>query len=171
MEKIKNYFIVQYHDNMGELRFPNGFEEHLKELMPEYDLVKCYSKSCRTSILMKQMRCYGWSELKRPVEWNDPRLTSHTPNFKLQEIIHPIMMDWEKIRLIVKDDMMVGVMLDDLLNCHFSDKEASFYYEEHSILPYDGYVYDSTSDNNGAGYKERELNRYLICLPYNHNLW
>ncbi len=39
------------------------------------------------------------------------------------------------------------------------------------LLPYQGHVYDSTSDNNGNGYKEREWYKYLVCLPYNHTLW
>lgn len=68
-----------------------------------------------------------------------------------------IIFNVEQNRLILKDGLVAGVLVG--------------YYSVEYILPYMGYVYDSTSDNNGAGYKEREWSKYLICLPFSHTLW
>lgn len=209
---MRKILFTKYHEKMGKLIFPAGFEAHLKSLMPEYDdrevyvrddngkYIKKYTDySCRrkADIIEKQMRCYGWSDdLKNPVEWDDPRLTSQTPDCALQRRIHPVASicgeikrdvfegyeiinsleiakyrtetDWKALRLIIRDNMMVGVALSE--DCLYIGENIEYIRGQY-ILPYSRYIYYSASDNNGAGYKERNWYRYLVCLPYNHNLW
>lgn len=178
---IKIISITQYDREMGEIRFPNGFEEHLNKLVYEYDeasLTRYVELSLwnsmqesRAQSFAQQMRCFGWSEFAQTIEWDDPRLVAETPDEELQESIHPLTVDSDRIRLILKKNMVVGVVLNSTLG-HYMSGEASYYLmKDKFILPYDKYIYSSTSDNNGAGYKERDWYRYLICLPYNHNLW
>lgn len=137
----------------------------------EDDSLRNRIQESRIKSIAQQMRCFGWSEFKRPVEWDDPCLVSEKPNDELQRMIHPIMMGLDHIRLIVKENMVVGVVLEDTVGyCHSGEDYYSLT-EENYILPYHEYVYLSTSDNNGSGYKERDWHKYLICLPYNHNFW
>ena len=115
--------ITQYHRGMGKICFPNGFEEHLKSMAYDYDedlllhnedgSLRNHTQEARIKSITQQMRCFGWSEFKRPVEWDDPCLVSEKPNYELQSKIHPITMDREHIRLIVKENMVVGVVLED----------------------------------------------------------
>ena len=182
MGTMKHISLMQYADKMGTLRFPDGFEAHLKKFASEYagyvsDLsdaegpIRLHLQECRVANITRQLRCYGWSEFKRPVEWNDPRLVAEKPDPELQRMIQPIMAKRDNIRLIVKENMVVGVALEDAIGYLRSDDDYFYLTEDHYLFPYYGFVYSSTSDNNGAGYKERDWHRYLICLPYNHNLW
>ena len=61
--------------------------------------------------------------------------------------------------LIVHGDTLVGILVEDdngrEVPC-FADERVCTYYAQ---------------DNNGAGYKERDWYRYLICLPADHTLW
>lgn len=161
--------------------FPNGFEEHLKKLVYEYNekfinyneggLLWNPIQESHVKSIAQQMRCFGWSEFKRPVEWDDPRLVAEKPDCELQQNIHSIMTDRDHMRQIMKKNMMVGVVLEGIVG-YYNSCENHYYFKENDyILPYCGYVYSSTSDNNGAGYKEHDWYKYLVCLPYNHNLW
>ena len=66
-------------------------------------------------------------------------------HIKLQEV--------SDIQLIVKDDLLVGILLKDhnnrLVPC-FADEGVCTYYDQ---------------ENNGAGYKTRTENVYLMCAP------
>lgn len=173
--------IMPYLSDMGEISFPSGFEEHLKKLANEYEdnslnheadrLIWDESKEFHFQSIPAQMRCFGWSERERPVEWDDPRLVSENPDPELQEIIHPLMMEKDERRLIVKEKIIVGVALSSTIGLFNSGDHCYQLMEDHCILPYHGYVSSSSSDNNGSGYKTRDWYTYLICLPYNHNLW
>lgn len=176
--------LVEYSEDMGPLHLPEGFEEHLKglrfdynkamqiEAMKDDDECDLFSVRLRySSRIVRQMHCYGWADNKDLVEWDDPRLVAEEPDPDLKRQIKPITLDKDEIRLIVKDHMVVGVMLSSFIGWHKTENTSYTVMEDEPILPYCGYVYDSTSDNNGAGYKKREWYRYLICLPKNHNLW
>ena len=74
---------------------------------------------------------------------------------------HAVYQRWS---VIVKDDMVVGVA------CNKYDDDGQVIGKK-PLLPYQRFVYTSTSDNNGSGNKERDWYKYLVCLPYNHTLW
>ena len=69
--------------------------------------------------------------------------------------------------IINKDGIIVGFVIK---NYRFIDGNIEET-ENEIILPYQRYCYDVSSDNNGAGYKERKWYKYLICLPDEHKLW
>lgn len=184
MGTMKHILLTQYHERMGAIHFPDGFEAHLKKLVSDYEqelpaageaiedgLFRSYLLEYRVKNIVQQMRCYGWTEYERPVKWDDPRLVAETPDPELQKKIQPLMTNRDSIRLIVKENMVVGVTLEDAVGYSHSGDDYFYLTKELCILPNCRYVSSSTSDNNGAGYKERDWYKYLICLPYNHNLW
>ncbi len=181
MAETKQISLTQYHEKMGDIRFPDGFEAHLKKLVYEYDsdsvdnnddgLLRGCIKESYVKSITQQMRCYGWSEYNKPVEWNDPRLVAEKPDPELQRKICPIMSGRDNIRLVTKENMVVGVALESAVAYYHSGEDYFYLKEDRCIFPYQGYIFSSTSDNNGAGYKQRDWYRYLVCLPYNHNLW
>lgn len=137
--------IMQYQDSFGAIRWQEGFEQELAGRSVE-----------------EQMRCYALTEHS---------LLTDVPYSELEEKIrehvyyrigtHAVYDSWTAI---VKDGLVVGVAYNDY-------GEYGRIIGKKPLMPYRGYVYDSTSDNNGSGYKERDWYKYLVCLPYNHTLW
>lgn len=103
----------------------------------------------------EQLHCYGWSKLMSLTE---------VPYTELEDYINAKRWEYSYLEpvkntcLILRDGLVVGVVV------------VSGPHREY-ILPYKGYVYASTSDNNGAGYKETEWSKYLVCLPFSHTMW
>ncbi|MCD8118687.1 MAG: hypothetical protein LUE29_04270 [Lachnospiraceae bacterium] len=112
-----------------------------------------FEKEIEGKAIPEQLHCYGLSKFKGLTNIPYNELESHIKEEHLEDYVEPV----EQNRLILMDGLVVGVLVG--------------YYPVEYILPYMGYVYDSSSDNNGAGYKEREWSKYLICLPFSHTLW
>lgn len=120
--------IVPYEESFGTFTFPEGFEETLKGLSIEQQMDRYRLTMSRLDAMT------GWRE----------RATSRW-HIKLQEV--------KDIQLIVKDDLLVGILVEDhtkrLVPC-FADEGVCTYYD---------------AENNGAGYKTREDYVYLLCVP------
>ncbi len=136
-----DYELTEYREEMGEIRLQDGF---IRELQ---------GKS-----IPEQLHCYGWSKLKKLTEIPYTELEEYIKADHDEDYVSPLQND----RLIVKDGLVVGVVI--------GYDVPGFTHAEY-ILPYGGYIYDSSSDNNGAGYKERDWWKHLVCLPYSHTLW
>ena len=139
--------VFEYNENFGSISFQDGFE---KELVGKD--------------IEKQIHCFAWTtvydlcsvpykELESTI-LNNEYYKSNTEPASLNNIIS-------------KDDTIVGFVIK---NYRFNDGHIEET-DNDTILPYQGYCYDISSDNNGAGYKERKWYKYLICLPYDHQLW
>ena len=139
--------IFEYNESFGSVNFQDGFE---KELIGKN--------------IDRQIRCFAWTtvydlcsvpykELESTIKDNE-YYKSQTEPASLNNIIN-------------KDGIIVGFVIK---NYRFIDgnREET---ENEIILPYQRYCYDVSSDNNGAGYKERKWYKYLICLPDEHKLW
>ncbi len=99
----------------------------------------------------EQLRCYGWMEDRRMMDVPFREAEAYIRQQGWESSVSPV----QSSRIILMDGLVAGVRLWNGIR----------------ILPYQGYAYDSDSDNNGAGYKEREYYEYLICLPFEHTLW
>ncbi len=137
----------EYNESFGSVNFQDGFE---KELVGKG--------------IDKQIHCFAWTtvydlcsvpykELESTIK-NNEYYKSNTEPASLHNIIN-------------KDGAIVGFVIKNyrFVDGHIEETEND------TILPYQGYCYDVSSDNNGAGYKERKWYKYLICLPCNHQLW
>ena len=178
-KQIKVY-LCNYNEEMGEIEYPEGFEEQLKKFsiepftshfdkgFKEDDAINIIdAMTLIESNINNQMRCFGWSKVKNIPQWDDERYYSETPDNSLIEYIEPLVQDRDHIHLIMKDGIIVGVVIEGIRS--FGDVKVI---DTNSILfPGQGYIYDSSSDNNGAGYKTRKWYKYLVCLPHNHTLW
>lgn len=137
--------IMEYQETFGKINFQDGFLESLK------------GKS-----IAEQIRCYALTEFL---------FLTTIPYTALEDLIkqqafylnqtHAVYSYW---KAIVKDDIVVGFAYPEY-------GEYGKIIDYIPLLPYRGYVFDTTSDNNGAGYKERDWYEYLICLPENHSFW
>jgi len=121
--------IVLYEERFGKFTFPEGFEETLKGLSIEQQMDRYRLTMSRTDAMT------GWRER-----------TLHQWYVRLGAV--------SDVRaLIVKDDLLVGIMIEDHngreVPC-FADEGVCTYYDE---------------ENNGAGYKTRIDNVYLVCVP------
>ncbi|MCD7807310.1 MAG: hypothetical protein LUH19_08230 [Lachnospiraceae bacterium] len=112
-----------------------------------------FEKEIEGKGIAEQLHCYGWSKFENLTRIPYTELEAHIRAERLENYVEP----FQENRLIMQDGLVVGVLVG--------------YYRVKYILPYMGYVYASSSDNNGAGYKEREWSKYLICLPLSHTLW
>lgn len=123
--------IVPYEESFGTFTFPEGFEQTLKGLTIEEQMNRYRLSMSRTDAMT------GWRER-----------TYGTWYVKLDAV--------RDVRaLIVKDDTLVGIMLEDHNNREvpcFADCGVCTYYDE---------------ENNGAGYKTRQDYVYLLCVPEN----
>ena len=121
--------IEAYQEQFGEFTFPEGFLESLQGLSIEEQMNRYrttgYSKFVSTGYGSRTME-YGYRKLEE---------------------------DSDVKALIVKDDILIGVIMSDAWNCEvpcFAEKKICTYY---------------ASDNNGAGYKERINYAWLLCVP------
>lgn len=141
---------LEYQASFGPVCWQEGYEQELAGLSVE-----------------AQWRCYAVTEYKT---------LTKVPYRELEQAIRessvytagtmPVPERWYAV---MKDGVMVGAGRDA-----YARDEMTGQWEvsgQKTLLPYEGYVYETTSDNNGAGYKEREWYRYLICLPSDHTLW
>lgn len=123
--------VIKYEENWGEILFPTGFEEMLKGLSME-EQINCFRTSSR-----RTHSATGFAS--RTVEDGYKRLEE----------------DPDVQGVIVKDNMIVGVMMNDAWNrtvpCLPEQRVCTYY----------------ASDNNGAGYKERIDYTWLLCVPGN----
>lgn len=142
--QIKSF---EYNESFGSVSFQDGFE---KELVGKG--------------IDKQIHCFAWTTIHS---------LCSVPYKELESIIKEN--DYYKSNtepasfsnIIIKDDIIVGFVIK-----HYHLNEGRIEgTENETILPYQGYCYDVSSDNNGAGYKERKWYKYLICLPCDHQLW
>jgi len=132
---------IEYNEAFGPVKFQEGFEQELKGRSIE-----------------EQIHCYGWSvdiSNTKPYQTIE-QLCEEDPWWRKH--IEPA----KRGTPIVRDGLVVGFRVE---TC-FRDDGDYFY-----ILPYEGYRYDCSEDNNGAGYKTRYWYKYLICLPFDHKLW
>ena len=141
---------LEYQETFGPICWQEGYEQELAGKSAE-----------------EQWRCYAVTEY---------RALTKVPYRELEQAIRessvytagtmPVPERWYAV---MKDGVMVGAGRDT-----YARDEMTGQWEvagQKTLLPYEGYVYETTSDNNGAGYKEREWYRYLICLPADHTLW
>lgn len=96
-------------------------------------------------LIEQQLRCYVWSESSELLDVDCRDIERHCE----------------------KDGYVVGVAVDS----NYLDESGQRCFGSRYIMPYERYCYDTTSDNNGAGYKETDGYRYLICLPADHSLF
>jgi len=146
-----SYELVEYRETFGPVRWQAGFEEELKGLSIE-----------------AQAGLYAWSKrailAKEDVSYKDIEALVESGEIS-RDALEPIQKDQ---RLIVRDGLVVGVALDEW---KFDLETVQCTRHDLYILPYGRYVYNHTSDNNGAGYKETDWYKYLVCLPAGHELW
>ena len=142
--------ITEYREEYGKIEWQEGFAAELEGLTVEEQL-RCYAFT--TYAYLKNIPYYAVEE--------EIRREGCMP-----EEIECIADRWYAV---VRDGIVVGFAYDnyayneDTLQWEYTGKKA--------VLPYGKYMYDSTSDNNGSGYKTREWYKYLICLPREHTLW
>ena len=134
--------IIQYQETFGPVRWQEGFEQELAGRTPE-----------------EQRRCYALTERRClcDVPYRQVEETARREGWKLE----PVSDRWS---VIMKEDTVAGFAYSVYRGL---DRGI----EKKPLLPYGGYVYDSTSDNNGSGYKTRDWYKYLVCLPCDHGLW
>ena len=120
--------IVSYEPSFGEVKLPEGFAELLHGRTIE-----------------EQMACYRTTFSHRTTQtgWRERRFTDITVRIEKDSAV---------TALIVKGDLLVGVMVKD-----HNGREVPCLAEEGVCTYY-------ACDNNGAGYKERIDNTYLICV-------
>ena len=120
--------IVPYEEKFGTFTFPEGFEETLKGLSIEEQMGRYRLSMSRTDAMT------GWRE-RTHGRWY---------------------LGLDKVRdvqgLIVKDDLLVGILLID-----HNGREVSCFADECVCTYYD-------EENNGAGYKTRADYVYLLCV-------
>lgn len=121
--------IVMYEENFGTAEFPAGFAETLTGLSIEEQ-----TGHFRTTT-STQLANTGWSSRSYNSRY---RRLEEDPDVKA---------------IIVKDDLIVGVMLSD------DSGQMTPCLPEHRVCTY------YASDNNGAGYKTRIDYTYLVCVP------
>ena len=120
--------IIPYEEQFGAYTFPDGFEETLKGLSIEEQMDRYRLSMSRTDGMT------GWRER-----------TSGMWYVQLDRV--------SDVRaLIVKDDLLVGIMLVD-----HNGREVPCFAEERVCTYYD-------EENNGAGYKTRADYVYLFCV-------
>jgi len=123
--------IVNYEESFGTFTFPEGFEDTLKGKTIEEQMARYRLSMSRTDAMT------GWRER-----------TTGMWYVGLHEV--------SDVRaLIVKDDMLVGIMLTNHAGREvpcFADECVCTYYDE---------------ENNGAGYKTRADHVYLLCVAEN----
>ena len=142
--------ILEYQDSFGEPRWQEGF---IKELTGRP--------------LEEQLRCFAFTKYFSLTETPYQDLEKKIRERSLYlEGTNPISEHWY---VIVKNGMIVGVAHDEY--AFDEDSMQWIVTGQETVLPYQGYVYDTSSDNNGSGYKERDWYKYLVCLPYDHTLW
>jgi len=137
---------IPYEEKYGAFTLPEGFAAELQGLT-----------------ISRQARCYAWAEESivglygKTLDFRAlaAYCAEHTDKRKYLEPLR------ENETLIVKDGIVVGVSMPSHGSCGEPDK----------YFPGDRYCYDSDSDNNGAGYKERNYYKYLVCLPAEHTFW
>ena len=142
--------ILEYQESFGKIEWQEGFAQEL---------------AGRT--IEEQLRCFAFTEYKSLTEVPYKSLEEEIRKSSVyQNGTEPIPENWY---VVVKDGVIVGVAHDVLAY----DEEEKWWVStgQKSVMPYQGYVYSSTSDNNGSGYKERDWYKYLVCLPYDHTLW
>lgn len=142
--------VLEYQESFGKVMWQEGFLKELAGRSPE-----------------AQVRCFAFTEYahlaKIPYQELEQEIRKET---RYLESIAPIPERWH---LIVKDGIVSGAAYQKYEYDPASGawKAAGF----KTVLPYERYKYDSTADNNGAGYKTRDWYKYLLCLPYDHKLW
>ncbi len=125
-----------------------------KEEFGEINWQEGFENELKGKTIEEQLHCYGWSDDIRCTEpYTELEKITNESKYRKGSIT-PV----QEQKLIVKDGLIAGIML-------------CLGRVDKPIMPYRGYCYDSASDNNGAGYKEREWYKYLICLPFEHKLF
>lgn len=142
-----DYEVFEYSPSFGEVIWPEGFEEEL-----------------RGKSIEEQVHCYAWykhvnfglCDHKEREQWfiERPWMLSS---------VEPV----KQSRVIVRDGLVVGIVIA----WGAFDEHGNWGTQYEYVLPFKGYCYDSTSDNNGAGYKESDWYKYLFCLPASHTFW
>lgn len=136
---------LNYEESFGIVNWQEGFEKELEGRSLE-----------------EQLRCFASTEYAshKSIPYAELEARIRSKEYYLRDI-SPISPDYE---FIVRDGMIVGLVQ------HKYDSDGEYTGKDH-ILPYQCFVYDYDSDNNGSGYKTRIWYRYLVCLPHNHTLW
>lgn len=120
--------IVPYEESFGAFTLPEGFAESLKGLPLEQQIGRYRLSMSRTDGMT------GW------------RQRTAGPWYVRLDAVSDVK------ALIVKDELLVGVMLIDHAN-----RQVPCFAEECVCTYYD-------VENNGAGYKTREDYTYLLCV-------
>lgn len=123
--------IVDYKPNYGVIRFPDGFVEKLQGKAID-EQMKCFRLSMSDTYSRSS---YGAVTSENVIE----------STYSLDEY-------YRCTGLIVRDEMVVGVMIRD-----FSEEEVP-------CLPYCRVTTFYTNDSDGAGYYERDDYVQLICI-------
>ena len=146
-----DFEIIPYEESFGPVRMPEGFEAELAG--------KTLEEQAQLYVWMKDT--FGVRRGTSPAEF----LEHCKGSSDYADFVEPLR---ETDALIVKDGLVVGI--GRLLYKYDEDELRFVHYRKHCML-YNGYCYDSDSDNNGAGYKTRYWYKYLMCLPAGHGLW
>lgn len=137
--------IMEYEESFGPVRFQEGYEAQLAGLTVE-----------------EQVRCFALAESGSLTDVPYTELEERVKTiYYYSQTTKPVYDTWT---VIVREGIVVGFARQE-----YAPRSQRIV--EVPLLPYRGYVYDSTSDNNGAGYKERDWYKYLVCLPRDHKLW
>ena len=136
--------IMQYEDSFGPVKWQEGFEKELAGRSIE-----------------EQLRCFALTEYSWmcDIPYAELEKTIRQREYSLGGI-HAVYDEWSAV---VHNGMVVGVA--------YNRWDYGRVIGKMPLLPYCGYVYDSSSDNNGSGYKTCDWYKYLVCLPYDHTLW
>lgn len=142
--------VIDYQESFGKIMWQEGFPKELAGRSLE-----------------AQLRCFAFTKHRHltQIPYRELEKEARKESGYLEGIT-PIPERWY---LIVKEGIVCGVAYDE-----YAFDQASGQWKTvgcRTILPYEGYKYDSTSDNNGSGYKTRDWYQYLVCLPYDHTLW
>jgi len=120
--------IVPYEESFGRFSFPEGFAQTLEGLSLEEQIGRYRLSMNRTDAMT------GWRQR-----------TTGPWYVRLDEVS-------DVKALIVKDDLLVGIMLVD-----HNGRQVPCFAEERICTYYD-------EENNGAGYKTRADYVYLLCV-------
>ena len=144
---------IQYKEEYGRVYFQQGFEEEL-----------------RGKTIQEQMHCYCWlhgisssPDIRGYYDRDYRTIPAYIKSFKT---MCPFTSSAGHIP-VVKDGLVVGLSFTQYRYTENREKESF----QAVYLPYECFCYEYDEELDGSGHIRTYRNKYLVCLPYDHDLW